>query len=583
MKIRISVWLFVIVMIISGCKTRMKTEYTGSSLNGAIVYSDDSVSLIRIIQSAQDFSVQHLVLSGELINRLSDLRDSVCSANIQRWIGMAKQRGINAVSLSHDLLSPDDDYPASVKLNDSLIAFSQKEFWTWLRNEYSDLLKHCNSADGFVVNMFNARNPLLLQYSVNNIAMLVDSVTTYLSAGLTKKVILRLNYSSPDERQMALKVLRSVSVSQLIVIEREVPGKSFLTFPVSEIASKIPFPVLIEFDCIHTNSGQGVLASIFPSVMLKRLRYYQTLSNVIGYMAMVDRPGSSGIIGTPASLNLYTLKAGWDDREAGVDKILDQYITTYYGLNAIPHLKPVFKSAVEIIQSSLYTLGIPSCVNSSFDFEYEPNYSVNIPGRWMDVPVVVIRHGVNKEFNYWSDVIQHLAPARYKMDNALMAKEVALVKRKRWVDSTSQINIEYLNYIVKEKNYAVQLSEEAMNKIVGAKQIIADSVAFATLYQMFYRTYLTTKLYRSAAKAYFGYRIYFSNETFRNPGLKATIAEGLTELRDVLAIMRIYPYKGIAGEYNWANDIVTGSEYYKKITRTGWAEYGPAMAIDDEY
>ncbi|MEO3873287.1 hypothetical protein ABGB18_31125 [Nonomuraea sp. B12E4] len=53
------------------------------------------------------------------------------------------------------------------------------------------------------------------------------------------------------------------------------------------------------------NSIGGKIANAWPEEHVGRLRHYQTLPNVIGYVARTDRYDESRIIGTPTETNLY--------------------------------------------------------------------------------------------------------------------------------------------------------------------------------------------------------------------------------------------------------------------------------------
>jgi hypothetical protein len=48
-------------------------------------------------------------------------------------------------------------------------------------------------------------------------------------------------------------------------------------------------PTLIEYDATGEYNGQGKIANAWPEEHISRMRYYQTIPNVIGYVARTDR------------------------------------------------------------------------------------------------------------------------------------------------------------------------------------------------------------------------------------------------------------------------------------------------------
>ena len=63
----------------------------------------------------------------------------------------------------------------------------------------------------------------------------------------------------------------------------------------------------------------------------------------------------------------------------------------------------------------MYILGTNAAKHSSMDYDpYSSSYDRHVSGRWLEPPVVFVEHGINKEFHYWKDIINHIAPARFK-------------------------------------------------------------------------------------------------------------------------------------------------------------------------
>ncbi|HPT31605.1 MAG TPA: hypothetical protein PLW67_07170, partial [Prolixibacteraceae bacterium] len=126
---------------------------------------------------------------------------------------------------------------------------------------------------------------------------------------------------------------------------------------------------------------------------------------------------------------------------------------------------------------------------------------------------------------------------------------------------------------VTEKQYGVEAAMKALSLVSEAKPWLRDS-DFLQIYQLFYRTLLTARVYAATATAYFGYRVYARGEEYHSPWLRKTIQQGLDSMLAVAAEIERYPGKVPAGQWKWRNDAATAREYHKLITETGWKEYG---------
>ena len=207
------------------------------------------------------------------------------------------------------------------------------------------------------------------------------------------------------------------------------------------------------------------------------------------------------------------------------------------------------------------------------DFDpYKSSYGRHVSGKWITPPVVFVKHDINKEFNYWTGIIEYLAPARYKIPEAALETEAPFVIQKNWVTPKEQMNGVWLKYIITEKHYGVETAKQALSYVEKAKPVMS-SQDFKQIYQLFYRTLLTARLYEATATAYFGYRVYARGVSFQNSWLKETMQNALDSLLVVGSEIKNYQGKVPQGQWNWFDDAKTADKYYRLIT-TGWKEYG---------
>ena len=209
---------------------------------------------------------------------------------------------------------------------------------------------------------------------------------------------------------------------------KETPHDFFLTHPNDKYAGTIYRPTLIEFDAGNEFNGQGILANTWPEYVINRWSQYIRMPYIIGYVARTDRYGDTRIVGTPNEILLEALKSYTEDSTVTPDMIYDHFISRKYGSGAIKYLKPAFKLSFDIITSSLYTLGTNTTNHSALNYEsYGSSYARHVSGKWMDPPVIYVKHDVNKKFHHWKDVINHIAPPKFKTPEGLVLTEAPFI------------------------------------------------------------------------------------------------------------------------------------------------------------
>jgi hypothetical protein len=238
-------------------------------------------------------------------------------------------------------------------------------------------------------------------------------------------------------------------------------------------------------------------------------------------------------------------------------------------------LSDSWKNDLITIAASFYTLGTNIANHSKMDYDpYKSSYGRHVSGKWLDPPVVNISHDVNRQFNYWTNIIDHLAPARFKKTDGPLKEEAPEVLANKWVTAEEKMDEEYLRYVITEKQYGVRCAEDALKLIIKGESLLNRNDSYLGIYNLFYRTLLSAKLHQATATAYFGYRVYARGKTFQTEWLKETVSKALKDLIIIASEIDNYAIIVPAGQWNWRDDSKTAKEYYKKITETGWKEYG---------
>ena len=202
---------------------------------------------------------------------------------------------------------------------------------------------------------------------------------------------------------------------------------------------------------------------------------------------------------------------------------------------------------------------------------YSSSYDRHVSGRWLEPPVVFVEHGINKEFHYWKDIINHIAPARFKTKDSRLGLEARYVIDQNWVTPVELMDSLYLSYIITEKRYGVSLANEALADIERAKDLLTPS-DYDDLYRLFKRTALTAQLYEAVSTAYFGFRIYAKGKSYRYENLEEQIRSALNRIDLVTDEMKGMQGGYPLGQWDWLKDAETALSYKNKIL-TGWKEY----------
>ncbi len=549
-------------------------------LRGWNILSDSREDALVTIAAAPEYQINHLQLSHDLVMDLQEMRKKEKCSLVNDLVGKAHDAGIREVVLWDHALYNLSYYPAKFKTGpNSTLNFDDPGFWEWFKEDYREMMKLAPGADGLVLTFIETGARAEKQYSeklktgAEKLAAVVDAVAAVVCNELGKKLYIRTFAYTDAEYENTIGCLAHIKSDKIILMMKETPHDFFLTHPNDKYAGTINRPTIMEFDASNEFNGQGIIANTWPEYIIKRWSELIKRPNVIGYVARTDRYNDTRLVGTPNEILLYTLKRYSEDQQVQADKIYDEFITQKYGGKAIPFLKPAFKLAFDIISSSFYTLGTNISNHSKMDFDpYKSSYGRHVSGKWLDPPTVLVKHGVNREFHYWTDVIEHLAPPVMKESKGALAVEAPAVIRNNWVSPVEKMDAPFLKYIMDEKHYGTEAARKALSLVEQAKSVIQEK-DYHQVYQLFYRTLLTARVYEATATAYFGYRVYARGKEFQTPQLKEIMQRALNSMLAVADEIDNYGEKVPVGQWKWRNDSKTAREYYQLITETGWKEY----------
>lgn len=548
-------------------------------VRGWILLSNNMDNAITTIKAAKEYNINHLQLSHQIIHNLMEVKNQTVQNQVSQLTRLAHLEGIEEVLVWDHSFYALDYYPAQFKTGPhGTINLDNPSFWSWFKQDYRNMLDLISEIDGLVLTFIETGAHAEKQYSnllktnEEKLAAVVDAVADVVVNERGKKLYIRTFAYSKEEYANTIGCINHIKNDKVTLMMKETPHDFFLTHPNDPFIGQINKPTIVEFDTGNEFNGQGVIANTWPEYVIKRWSDFIKRPNVVGYVARTDRYGTTKLVNTANEILLYTLKRSTENPEIMPEQIYDEYISNRYGEKALKPIKSAFSKALDIVLSSMYILGTNVANHSAIDYEpYSSSYDRHVSGRWLEPPVVFVKHGVNKEFHYWKDIINHIAPARFKAENSRLGLEVKEVIEQNWVTPLELMDSLYLSYIVTEKQYGVSLASKALSEIEEVKGLLSPS-DYNDLYRLFKRTSLTAQLYEAVATAYFGFRIYAKGIPYRYENLEKQIRSALKRIDIVTDEMKKMNEGYPIGQWDWLKDADTALSYKNEIL-TGWKEY----------
>jgi len=566
-----------------------KQEPPFVQIQGWAILSDNEKNAYEVINAAKDYDINHLQLSHHIIHDLREIKSLKKQTLCNKIVNYAHEKKIQEVTVWDHALYPLEYYPDEFKTEqNNTIDLDNDAFWEWLKNDYREMLDLIPNIDGIVLTFIETGARVEDQFSVKlqspaeKLAKVVNEIAEVVIEERNLRLYARTFIYTKKELSNILSCIDKIQNEKVILMVKEVPHDFFLTHPVQSYIDQLNRPVIIEFDAGHEYSGQGIIANTFVEKTAERWRFYQQKSNVIGYVARTDRYGDTRIIDRPSEILLFTLFALNQNPDIINDQIYDDFISLKYGKEVVNYLKPAFKSAYDIVTSSLYTLGLCMANHSALSCDYQSIYNRYVSGRWMDIPLIHVNHGINKSFHYYIDVVNHLAPKHLKQEGARLYREDPFVRDSLWIKAEDLMNKEYLEYIILEKNFSITLAEKSLKEIEKSKPYLAD-FQYKNLFQTYYRTLIKACLSRGAAKAYFSYRIWAAYSSERDQKLLDIFWEGIDEMKAMYKIVEEDFNNSPRGQWTWQKDLKTVNNYIKWMTQEGWDDYGSIIIFSRQH
>jgi len=577
--------IFFGLLSLIGCQNQdgllASSDESTFTYRGWNILSSHKENGLNTLDKAAEYGVNHIELSHyQLCHDLKDLRNEKNREATNFLVDAAHERGIEDVYVWDHAFYGLDYYPDSFKVEakgeqdfthhtakfeggvKQQLNLDNPNFWQWVYNDYDSLLALSPNLDGIVLTFIETGSYVIYQHSDKlktkgqKLAALVDSLANHFIDKKDLKLTIRTFIYNQFEKDVILEALQLIKRKDLTVMIKMVPHDWFLTYPYQDYVADIPFPVVIEYDCGMEYAGENIIANSFPHYFSNAFKHYTQFDNVIGYCARADRFEETTAVGTPGELNLFVLSELAKNKEANTDSLTRAFIVKNYGEETVQYLQTALDSAFSIIMASMYTLGTHTANHSRLNFHRKNIYQSHTTGEWYapDDQIRWVGHGVNKYFHNYKDVINVLAPASYKTDTIGLRKDIAWVLDSAWLSPNEELTPEFLNYIINEKGYAVDLATGALKQVEKALPLVEDTLLANRLHHTFKRTMLFTKERRSVATAFYGYRLWQKGKEFQTEELRNLIIESFHRADSLITEMENYPIHVPLGQWRWHRD-----------------------------
>ncbi|MCC5830459.1 MAG: hypothetical protein JJU36_13520 [Phycisphaeraceae bacterium] len=550
----------------------------GQPVRGWTILSDSLPDGLRVIERAPAYDINHLQISHHVIHDLRHVRDPRRLELAQRMTEAAHEAGIQEVVLWDRTLYGLGYYPERFRTGPNrTIDLDNPEFWAWFKDDYRQMLDKAPNIQGLILTFIETGARVERQHSEKmltnqeKLAAAVNAVADVVIGERGLNLYARTFSYDDAEYENIVGAIELYERPEIRLMMKESPHDFFLTHPSNRFAGAIPRPTIVEFDTAGEFNGQGMIANTWPGYILDRWRDFLQRDHIVGYVARTDRYGDTRIIDRPSEINLLALKRYFEDRSVDADRIYREFIVEHYGEAAYPHVRAAFENAFDIVTATMYTLGTNVADHSRMDFDpYRSSYARHVSGKWIDPPIARVGHGVDREFHYWKDVIDHIAPPWAKRGGAHLS-EIPDVVEAGWLTEVERMNEQYLRHIITQKEHGVDLAERSLDHIRQARPHLSDE-DYESLYHHFNHTLLTARLYRGAAAAYWGFRTWCRGGEHQTEFVTQTTRQGLLRMKQVAQEIRDYPIKPPTGQWEWISDAQTADRYWRWIVEEGWPE-----------
>lgn len=519
------------------------------------------------IDAAAAEGMTQVQLSHRVIHNLFDLKDDQKLALAGELSSYAHSKGISEVLVWDHALYDTDYYPAEFYYpGTGLLDLDKEGLWEWIRQDYRGMMALCPDVDGLVLTFVESGARIEEQYSRMSIperlAKVINTVSGVVCEECGKTLYLRtFAYDEAEYRNIEECFSLVDWNGSMVLMVKDAPHDFFLFHPDNSYAGKLGHPTVVEFDTCLEYGGQAEILGSIPDYFYDRWRRMSILPEVCGFVARTSRCEDDEITGTPSEVNLYTLNRISDNPDAALDEIVSDFVSSRYGEAAVKYLKPALMCGRDVVEGTMYILGLSTSHHSNFTLEAPSTYSRHVSGRWTSSEYFRPGHGVDRELHWWKDIVNKLAPVSCKTGlDPKRAAEIAYAFENGWLSGEEEMDGQYLDYVIRWVKDCRKNTMKGFRKLKRGEKVLSEC-GYNQLYDLFERSLMCLDLRGDAAVCYWGSRIWSRGEGYRTGSLRRKVDRAAARLEKTLESYENYDKVFPKGTWDWCADTLKAREY----------------------
>lgn len=204
-----------------------------SQIQGWNIISDSYDDALVTIQAAEEYNINHLQLSHDIVRDLCRLREEKKRNLVNLLIDKAHEAGIKDVVVWDHALYDLDYYPERFKTGpDGTINLDNSLFWEWFKNDYREMLNLVPNVDGLVLTFIETGARAENQYSKNltaseKLSAVVDAIADVVCKEYGKKLFIRTFAYTQAEYENIISCIDHIKSHDVILMMKETPHDFF--------------------------------------------------------------------------------------------------------------------------------------------------------------------------------------------------------------------------------------------------------------------------------------------------------------------------------------------------------------------
>ena len=423
----------------------------------------------------------------------------LCQEVINEGLKRSKNAGIKTYMWHHELNLPDgfsERYP-EIKNANGDIELTHPQVKDYLENKIKDFYEQYPDMDGIVLTLHETKTPILKlknqRLSVNERIKYITGILYETSKQLGKEVIVRPFASLEKDQEDMLKAYSEIS-KDMVIMDKWTKFDWSLVLPHNDFFKKITKnPFIIEGDIFGEYFGLGKIPVMLEQHLKDKVEYCNSFNHG-GYVLRIDRDYNNAF-NSVNEVNLEIMHALLNGED--VSQAIDKFYSKMYG-KAGKEIKEIMTQTEEIQKEIFYANGYYFVQGSFFpDINHAKNHFF----------FEIMKENYSLSSNEW------FVPVGWKRKS--------------------------ISSIFAEKEHALELSQQFLNKIISLKDSIPTKNYDNILIKFKNLNYIA-HLWLNLTKAVYAYTRYFEtydeqlidllNNSIEN--INTINAQGYSELKE---------------------------------------------------